>query len=141
MNPSAPFDPKLEKGAIVLVDHGSSREQSNRLLAEVAQAFRQHSDWPIVEPAHMELAEPSIATALGRCVQQGAEWVLLFPYFLGPGRHSTEDIPRLAAEAAAKYPGLRYQVTSPLGLHPSLLQVIDTRIAECLHSLPPRKDD
>ena len=97
--------------------------------------------WPIVEPAHMELAEPSIATALGRCVQQGAEWVILFPYFLGPGRHSTEDIPRLAAEAAAQYPGLRYRVTSPLGLHPSLLQVIDTRIAECLHSLPPRKGD
>ena len=37
---------------------------------------------PIVEPAHMELAEPSIATAFARCVERGATTVVVFPYFL-----------------------------------------------------------
>ena len=141
MNPSDPLNPKLAGGAIILVDHGSCREQSNRLLLEAAVAYHQYSDWPIVEPAHMELAEPSMATAFGRCVQQRAEWVIVFPYFLGPGRHSTKDIPRLAAEAAARHPGLRYRVASPLGLHPLLLQVIDARIADCLQSLLPPVDN
>jgi sirohydrochlorin ferrochelatase len=131
----------LKGGAIILVDHGSRRESSNRLLLEVAAAYRQHSEWPIVEPAHMELAEPSIATAFGRCVRQGAEWVIVFPYFLGPGRHSTDDIPRLAAEAASSYPGIGHQVTAPLGLHPLLLQVIDTRVADCMQSLQSRTGD
>lgn len=121
-----------EKVAIILVDHGSRRDESNQLLLEVIDAFRQHSEWSIVEPAHMELAEPSIATAFARCVEQGAELVIVFPYFLSPGRHWNEDIPRLAAEAAVAYPGVHHLVTAPLGLHALMLQVIDERIATCL---------
>ncbi len=121
-----------EKTAVVLVDHGSRREESNELLLEVVAAYRQHGLWSIVEPAHMELAEPSIATAFGRCVKQGAELVIVFPYFLSPGRHWHEDIPSLAAEAAAAWPGIQYFVTAPLGLHTYLLQVIDQRIADCI---------
>jgi len=138
MHPRQLLKRKLAHGASILVDHGSRREPSNQLLLEVVAAYRQHSAWPIVEPAHMELAEPSIATAFERCVRQGAEWVIVFPYFLGPGRHATEDIPRLAAQAAARHPGLRYRIAAPLGLHHLLLQVIDARMDACLQSpLPP----
>jgi len=121
-----------DKTAIILVDHGSQLDASNALLVEVAGAFARQSDWSLVEPAHMELAEPSIATAFARCVQRGAELVVVFPYFLGPGRHWSEDIPRLAAEAAQECGGVRYVVAAPLGLHPLMLQVIDQRIAHCL---------
>ena len=124
--------------AVVLVDHGSQREESNRLLLDVAEAYRKHADWAIVEPAHMELAEPSIATAFARGVEQGAELVIVFPYFLGPGRHWNSDIPRLAAEAAAACGGVRYLVTAPLGLHALLLKVIDERIDE---RIAERADD
>ncbi|TWU22834.1 CbiX/SirB N-terminal domain-containing protein [Bythopirellula polymerisocia] len=128
--------PKLEvpseKVAVILVDHGSRRAESNDLLLDVVVAFRANSSWSIVEPAHMELAEPSIATAFGRCAEQGATLVIVFPYFLSPGRHWHEDIPRLAAEAAAAWPKIRHLVTAPLGLHPLMLQVIDQRIAACL---------
>jgi sirohydrochlorin ferrochelatase len=118
--------------AVILVDHGSRRAESNDQLLEVVAAYRRHSEWRIVEPAHMELAEPSIATAFGRCVEQGAARVIVVPYFLAPGRHWTEDIPRLAAEAASPYPGVEYVVAAPLGVHPLMLAVIDERIAESL---------
>ncbi len=135
-----PDHPKLgvshDRVAVVLVDHGSRRDESNRLLLEVAQAYREHADWAIVEPAHMELAEPSIATAFERCVASGAELVIVFPYFLGPGRHWNSDIPRLAAQAAEACGGVRHLVTAPLGLHALLLQVIDERIAESLSPRP-----
>ena len=85
---------------IILVDHGSRREESNDLLLDIVRQFAQATGWPIVEPAHMELAEPSIATAFDRCVDQGAKTVVVFPYFLLPGRHWNEDIPRLTAAAA-----------------------------------------
>jgi sirohydrochlorin ferrochelatase len=114
---------------IVLVDHGSRRQESNDLLLEVVEAYRRHSIWRIVEPAHMELAEPSIATAFGKCVEQGATLVVVFPYLLSPGRHWNEDIPRLAAKAARPYLGVQHLVAEPLGLHPLMLQVIDERIA------------
>ena len=80
----------------------------------------------------MELAEPSIATAFGRCVAHGARMVVVFPYFLSPGRHWNQDIPALVAEAAQPWPDVRFVVTAPLGLHELILQVIDDRILHCL---------
>ena len=51
----------------------------------------------------MELAEPSLAQAYEACVAQGAKSVVCHPFFLSPGRHATEDIPLMLAEAASKY--------------------------------------
>jgi sirohydrochlorin ferrochelatase len=117
---------------VILVDHGSRREKSNRLLLDVVAQFAASSGLPIVEPAHMELAEPSIAAAFARCVERGAKTVVVFPYFLLPGRHWHEDIPRLAAEAARAHPGVQFLVTAPFGLHPLMSEVIGQRIAHCL---------
>lgn len=125
---------------LVIVDHGSRRPESNDLLLAVTDAYRQYSGWRIVEPAHMELAAPSIAAAFARCVEQGAQLVVVFPYFLGPGRHWGEDIPRLTAEAAAPWAdrGVKYVVTAPLGLHPLLMQVISERVSQCLDRVAGR---
>ena len=117
---------------IIIVDHGSRRAASNDLLLDVVQAFEDQYACSIVEPAHMELAEPSIATAFDKCARQGAKTVVIFPYFLLPGRHWDEDIPRLAAAAAANHPGVQFLVTAPLGLHPLMSQIMADRIEHCL---------
>ena len=121
-----------EKIGIIIVDHGSRRPQSNDMLLDVVQTFRQRGSYAIVEPAHMELAEPTIQTAFDRCVEQGATRIVVHPYFLLPGRHWDEDIPNLAAAAAVTHPGITYLVTAPVGLHPLMAQVIDERIQRCL---------
>ena len=121
---------------VILVDHGSRRDESNELLLDVVRDFAAATGLAIVEPAHMELAEPSIATAFGRCVERGAKTVVVFPYFLLPGRHWHDDIPRLSAAAAQSHPGVRFLVTAPFGLHPLMSEVIGQRIAHCLaHAL------
>jgi sirohydrochlorin ferrochelatase len=117
---------------IILVDHGSRRDESNEMLLDVAQRFAETLRLAVVEPAHMELAEPSIATAFARCVERGAKTVVVFPYFLLPGRHWNDDIPRLASEAARQHPGIRYVVTAPFGLHPLMAEVMRQRIEHCL---------
>jgi sirohydrochlorin ferrochelatase len=118
---------------IVIVDHGSRRAQSNALLEEVAAEFgkRFAEMYEIVEPAHMELAEPSIATAYARCVARGAKRVVVCPFFLGPGKHWTGDIPRLAREACAEHPGTTYHVTMPLGLDDLILDLLAKRVGFC----------
>ena len=128
MNPAS-VSPTI---AVILVDHGSRLAESNDLLLEAVAAFRERSGRAIVEPAHMELAEPTLAHAFDRCVERGATRVVVFPYFLAPGRHGSEDIPRMAAEAAARHPGVELLVAEPFGLHPKLLEVIDERIAQRL---------
>jgi len=117
---------------IVIVDHGSRRAESNDMLLEVVARFREATDWPIIEPAHMELAEPSIATAYARCVGRGARTIVIHPYFLLPGKHWHTDIPALAAEAAAQHEATRFLVTAPLGLHPRMAAVMQDRVVHCL---------
>src|SRR5262245_46399528 len=100
------------KTGIIIVDHGSQRAESNEMLEEVARLFAQRyrNSYDIVEPAHMELAQPSITTAYDRCVQRGASGVIVCPFFLGPGKHWTSDIPNLTAAAATRHPGTDYHV-------------------------------
>lgn len=65
-------------------------------------------------------------------MSDGATTVVVSPYFLSPGRHWQEDIPQLTAAAAAKHPGVRYLVSAPLGLHPLVAQVLESRLEHCL---------
>ena len=46
---------------IIVVDHGSKKSAANDQLLEVTGLFRRVARAAIVEPAHMELAEPTIA--------------------------------------------------------------------------------
>lgn len=117
---------------IILVDHGSKRAEANALLDEVAKLFREQSGARIVEAAHMELAPPTIADALAACVAQGAKRVVVHPYFLAPGRHSTSDIPRMCAEAAAAHPDIDVRVSEPLGLDERLIAVVEARVRAAL---------
>src|SRR3954470_16543991 len=121
------------KNGIIIVDHGSRRAESNAMLEEVAALFARRfaERFEIVEPAHMELAEPSIGTAYDKCVGRGAIRVVVCPFFLGPGKHWTADIPRITADAAAKHPQTEYHVTMPLGIDDLILELLEKRVRFC----------
>jgi len=125
----------MGKNGIIIVDHGSRRDESNKLLEEVATLFAKRFTeiYEIVEPAHMEIAEPSIATAYANCARRGATRVIVCPFFLGPGKHWTADIPRLASEAAKSFPATEYHVTMPLGIDDLILELLAKRVSFCVH--------
>ncbi len=116
---------KPRKKALIIVDHGSTYQAANEQLHEAARRLRScHSPFDIVEPAHMEIASPSISESVERCVAQGADHITVFPYFLAPGRHSSSDIPRLVAEALAAYPAVECVVTPPFGLSDEIIDLV-----------------
>ena len=119
---------------IIIVDHGSRRDESNQLLEQIAALFAQRFEqtYGIVEPAHMEIAEPSIATAYAKCVEREATRIVVCPFFLGPGKHWTSDIPRLASEAAQLHPDSQYHVTMPLGIDDLILDLLAKRVDFCV---------
>ncbi|UCE85727.1 MAG: sirohydrochlorin cobaltochelatase [Deltaproteobacteria bacterium] len=118
------------KRAIVLVDHGSRQPEANAVLAELAAMVQALAPDRLVYHAHMELAGPSLAEAVERSVREGATEIVVHPYFLTPGRHASEDIPRLAREAAARHAHVNVRVSAPLGLHPKLAEVVLERIGD-----------
>ncbi len=113
-----------ERLALMLVDHGSRSQEANDMLADVAAMVKRLGQTQDVFYAHMELAEPTIAQAFAAAVKAGATQVVVHPYFLAPGRHSTSDIPRMVAEAAQAFPGVEFCVTAPLGVHPKIGEVV-----------------
>lgn len=119
----------MNKKALILIDHGSTVREANDMLIEIADLVRTHeaSGFDIIKYSHMELAEPTISQAFDECVEEGAEHIVVHPYFLAPGRHSTRDIPGMVAEAAKKHPGITYRVTEPLGIHHKIIEVVIER--------------
>lgn len=124
----------IAKTAILIVDHGSRSADSNVLLNRVVERFsvRFADEFAIVESAHMELSEPSIATAYANAVRRGAEHIVVCPFFLGPGKHWQEDIPRLVLAAANPFPQSTYCITAPLGVDDLMLDLIYLRVDESM---------
>jgi sirohydrochlorin ferrochelatase len=125
-------DDDAARTGIILVDHGSRRGESNRMLEDLAQQWQLRQPNAVIEPAHMELASPTIADAFQLCVQRDAQRVVLSPFFLLPGRHWTDDLPRLLAEAAKPFPHIEWLLAPPIGTHELVLSILEDRIATCV---------
>lgn len=113
---------------IMIVDHGSRRatanDQLNEVVARYVNFLGADADTTIVEPAHMELASPTIGEAYDKLVEQGAESIVVVPFFLSRGRHFQEDIPDLLAEAAIRHPDTPWSLAEPLGLLDGMSELI-----------------
>ncbi len=113
--------------AILLIDHGSRRDDANAVVRSIAQMLRAAHPDVIVEAAHLELASPTVEEGFAACVAAGATRVVAVPYFLGPGRHVREDVPRVVGDAAAAHVGVVAHVTEALGADPLIAQLVARR--------------
>jgi len=121
------------KRAILLVDHGSRRAEANAQLDAVADRVRSRAPGTLVEVAHLEIVEPSIAQGIAACVEKGATRIVVHPFFLTPGRHTSEDIPDRVARAARSHPEVQIRISEPLGAHAALIDVILERVSDTDH--------
>lgn len=116
--------------AVLLVDHGSRLAEANAVVEQIAERVRLRLPGYLVAVAHMELEAPSVEEAFEGLVGRGVTDVVVHPYFLAPGRHSSRDIPALAARAASLHPGLRVRVGDPLGVHDGVVEAVIARVVE-----------
>ncbi len=121
------------KRAILLIDHGSRRAEANAQLDVVAEQVRKRAADSIVEVAHLEIATPDIADGIDACVKKGATQIVVHPYFLGPGRHTKEDIPAQVERAGARHPNVRIRISEALGGHAALIDAILDRVSDVGH--------
>lgn len=136
----SPADATEKTVGVVVVDHGSRLAASNLWIHELAKLYLAESNYSIVEPAHMELAEPTIDQAVRRCVEQGAETIVLSPYFFFPGKHWKNDLPKIFKESLDSFDGVDGFVAAPLGLDAKIVQVLVSRIEHCSMRLRGESD-
>jgi CbiX len=132
----------LHRGTVglLLIDHGSRSAESNERLQELARLYQQqYAAVPgdnssgranvIVKAAHMEIATPSIADGLASLLEANVEEIICHPYFLSPGRHVVEDIPRIVAAAVDSLSiTIPVRTTPPIGSRTNIMM-------EAIHSL------
>ncbi len=108
--------------ALLIVAHGSRRQVSNQEVSALAEQLRGNpeADFDLVEAAFLELAEPSIPQGIEHCISQGANEVIVFPYFLNSGRHVTEDIPAILDEVRPRHPEVCIVLSQHIGASPAM---------------------
>ena len=121
--------------AILIMAHGSRIAEANDAARDVAAMVQEMTGFAIVEVAFRELHEPDIQQGIDACVAQGAERILLMPYFLFMGAHVRHDLPEEIAEAQIRYPGLIMEMGGHLGVHRKLAEIEAERIGESLERL------
>lgn len=112
--------------ALLVVAHGSRRQESNDEVRKLTSQIRQlnHEPYDHIDCAFLELAEPSIPDGIEGCIRQGASVVTVLPYFLSAGRHVREDIPELVEAARQRHPGVDLVLCEHLGTAGSLAQLM-----------------
>ncbi len=118
------------KTAILLMAHGSRIAEANDAVNEIARMVKNFADYEIVEVAFRENHSPNIQEGIDACVAQGAQRILLVPYFLYLGAHVQEDLPREMEEARQRHPGVEMAMGRHLGVHKRLAKLVIDRIEE-----------
>ena len=114
--------------AVLLIAHGSRHQPANEDLLRLVERVAASGEYPIVEPAFLELTTPDIPTGGDTCVRRGASVVLMVPYFLSEGIHLTRDLIAARDELQARHHEVEFHLGPPLGPDPLLDQLVRERI-------------
>jgi sirohydrochlorin cobaltochelatase len=90
---------------------------------------------PAVDGGFIELARPSVADAVTRLTSgavPGPRPAVAVPLVLTAAGHGKGDIPAALARELARHPGLSFRYGRPLGPHPVLQDLLETRIDAAL---------
>ena len=113
--------------ALLLIAHGSREAEANADLLHVADQVRGRGNFAVVEPAFLELAEPTIMQAAQRCAASGVERVIIVPYFLSAGVHVRRDLEKHKDDLARAFPKIGFQLAEPLGRSSLLVDLVMER--------------
>jgi sirohydrochlorin ferrochelatase len=115
--------------AILLISHGSRSEAARRENRGLADVLKARTRVPVVECAFLEADSPSVPEGIRACAVQGATEIIVLLNFLNSGNHVLKDVPALVDDASKQYPGIRFRMTPPVGIHPGIADIFLDLIA------------
>ncbi len=119
----------MTKG-IVLMGHGSHREEANDEIRQIARQVADSNPNILHETAFLSLCRPDLSTAVTSLVQQGVDKIIIAPVFLVTGNHIAQDIPELIDQLRVSHPGIEFILARHIGPDPSVAEIVKARIHE-----------
>jgi len=113
--------------ALLIVGHGTREAAGvagfNALVARVAARTE-----VAVAGGFIELSAPPLTEAASSLVAAGHHRVVAVPLVLVAAGHSKGDIPAAMLRETLRHPGLTYTYGRPLGVHPTVLRLLEERL-------------
>jgi sirohydrochlorin ferrochelatase len=117
---------KLLKKALLIIDRGS-REPDVRLeLQDICSIAKLKAGYDYANYCFLEVLPPSIDEGIKKCLDNGAEFITVMPYFLYPGMKLKDSVKQSAKIGQIK--NLKMVITKPLSYHPMMTEVVIDRI-------------
>lgn len=112
------------KKAVIILGHGSRHPDADETVRRVAAQVRNINSNEIVAHAFLQYGKPGPEEVIDQCVKQGAEIVVIVPFFLQSGAHVAKDVPALLEMSRSRYPTLTFTATNPAGSHPLMADIV-----------------
>jgi sirohydrochlorin ferrochelatase len=117
---------------ILLFAHGSSVEEANRAVHELARQIEAQGPYGYVRAAFLERTRPDLGEAVRQAVAAGRQRLIVIPYFLTMGVHLQRDLPNFISALKQKCPEVMIEVGQSLEGHPLMASIILGRVQEVL---------
>jgi sirohydrochlorin cobaltochelatase len=124
----------MDAPPLLVVGHGTRSHAGVEEFARLVERLRKQlaADAVDVSGGFIELAPPPLATAVRELVDAGHRRLVVVPLVLVAAGHAKGDIPAAMAREQQRHPGLGYAYGRPLGPHPALLSLVESRIGAVL---------
>ncbi|MGB9803536.1 MAG: sirohydrochlorin chelatase [Desulfofundulus sp.] len=118
------------KTGVILLAHGSRLPEARETLHFLKELVTRESSYDLVEGASLQFNQPDLPAALANMAARGIKKVVVVPLFLAEGVHMKKDIPEILAREKTRYPDMDIVMTSHIGTHRKLAEIVMERIRE-----------
>ena len=122
-------DAAITDAAVIVIAHGSRMETANVAHHSLCARLGDQLGRTVIA-AFLELATPDLPAAVRAAVGAGADRIVVVPYFVHPGNHTSRDIPALVDDARDLHRGVDITIAPLFGADPALLDVLADQIRQ-----------
>ena len=122
--------------AILYICHGSRVKKGQQAALAFIEKTMETEVAPIQEACFLELADPSIAVGVARCIERGATEIIAIPFLLLRAGHANVDIPTELQDVMMSYPDIPVYYGDPIGVDERMVDVLIERLHETTEVIP-----
>ena len=124
--------------AILLLAHGSREDATERTMEKIVEHIKSElseeiaeNDY-IVKEAYLQFRNRNLSNVLDELLLEGADDIIIIPYFLFEGVHIKEDIPKEIEDFLSTHKNVKITMGNTLGSDRRLAEIIADNVRELI---------
>ena len=114
------------KKALLILAHGSRVPETCDTVKNLSQAVKEKAgeEFQLSGYAFLQFAKPTFEEAAEKLIEEGAEEVVVAPFFLFEGHHMKHDLPEALEELNTRHPKVTFKTTGVIGEDPRMADAL-----------------